>query len=147
MSHRLPHTASPLVQARSNGGYQQAPSCIPAGATGARLSPLDDARRADIALALEWGSAEQPRLDKLQRRAGWAWVRRQSLTWERRWRLAQIEGPANWPAPLPSHSVSGFHARAIAGIGDLIDTGLAFCNCIADFAAGLVEAFNRRRAG
>ncbi len=117
------------------GNWGSVPAAVLAACCeGARLSPLDDLRREEIALALEWGSAEQPRLDKRQRRAGWAWVRRRSLTWERRWRLSQIEGPASWPAPLPSYSASGFRARAIAGIEDLVDTGLAFRNCIADFA-------------
>ncbi|MEI6304080.1 MAG: hypothetical protein WCR74_21810 [Betaproteobacteria bacterium] len=94
--------------------------------------------RAEILLALRWGHAERPQLDKPQRRAGWPWVRRQALAWARRDRLASAgrytEGEARWPAPLPGYEAAGFRARAIASAEELVDAALAFHNCLADFA-------------
>ncbi|MEI6303888.1 MAG: hypothetical protein WCR74_20825 [Betaproteobacteria bacterium] len=99
----------------------------------------DAIARADIRLALRWGRAVQAQLDKPQRRAGWPWVRRQALAWERRERLAgdghYIDGDARWATPLPTHEAAGLRARAIASAEELVDTGLAFHNCVADFVA------------
>ena len=98
----------------------------------------DEDLRADIRLALRWGHALRPQLDKPQRRAGWPWVRRQALAWARRERLASAgrytEGVARWPTPLPGYEAAGFQARAIASAEELVDTALAFHNCLADFA-------------
>ena len=118
------------------GKWRSVPAAVLAACCEAgRQQPLDASRRAEISLVLEWAAAVQPRLDKLQRRAGWAWVRRQSLAWERSRRLAAIEGPATWPVPLAVYEAAGFRARALTNVEALVDAGLAFHNCLADFAA------------
>lgn len=77
--------------------------------------------------------------------AGWAWVRRQSLAWERRQRLAEVHGTEDWAVPLPVHEAAGFRARALSSAGELVDAGLAFHNCLADFvencAGGTMHVF------
>ena len=117
------------------------PPAVTAACFAAARSPAarhDEALRADIRLALRWGHALRPQLDKPQRRAGWPWVRRQALAWQRRARPGgpghYTEGDARWAAPLPGYEAAGFQARALISAEELVDTGLAFHNCLADFA-------------
>lgn len=143
------HADLPARLRDREGGSREGvpPAVLAACCAGARSGGgcVDAMRVAEIQLVFAWAAGTQPELDKLQRRAGWPWVRRQALAWERRMRLAEIAGPRSWPVPLAEHENGAFRARAIGTVDELVDIGLAFRNCIADFAGhcqqGLVQMF------
>ena len=88
----------------------------------------------DLRLVFEWAAREAPVLDKLQRRAGWAWLLRRAMERERRRLLLEVEGPRSWPCAVREVVGGEFVASAVDTVEGLVDEGMAFHNCIAGYA-------------
>jgi hypothetical protein len=87
----------------------------------------------DLRLAFLWAEAEQPRLDKLQRRAGWPWLVRHAFEGERRRLLLEVKRPRTWSSALGEVASGGLRATPVDSAEGLIDEGMAFHNCIASY--------------
>jgi len=88
----------------------------------------------DLRLVFLWAARESPRLDKLQRRSGWAWLLRQALAAERRRMLLEVDGPRAWQFALGEVVSGEYRATPVDSVEGLVDEGMAFHNCIADYA-------------
>jgi hypothetical protein len=97
----------------------------------------------DLRLVFEWAAREAPVLDKLQRRAGWAWLLRRAMERERRRLLLEVEGPRSWPCALAELTAGAFRASALETVESLVDEGIAFHNCIARYARLCQEGWVR----
>jgi hypothetical protein len=97
----------------------------------------------DLRLVLLWAARESPRLDKLQRRSGWAWLLRQALAAERRRLLLEVGGPRAWPFALGEVVSGEYRATPVDSVEGLVDEGIAFHNCIADYAKECQEGWVR----
>jgi hypothetical protein len=91
--------------------------------------------RADLPDVLEWLAAECPQLDKLQRRAGWPWLVRQTRQWlELRQREIDAEAVA-WDVPFDELIVEDFVFRSLKSVRDLWDEARAMHHCADDYAS------------
>ena len=93
------------------------------------------ALRHDMDLVLDWAVASDVRLDKLQQRAGWPWLRRRALGWQRELSLLQAGGSEPWPCEVTRLEEDGLVALAIEDARQLADAAEAFHNCMAMYAA------------
>jgi hypothetical protein len=87
---------------RAEGEWIGLPPAVLAGCCAGLRDPRwrhDDELMGDLTLVRDWARVVEPALDKRQRRAGWPWLRREALAWERREGLAEAGGPGQWPVP------------------------------------------------
>ena len=96
-------------------------------------APLEPGMEEDLRFVFRWAAQASPRLDKLQRRAGWPWLLRRATLAERRRLLMQVEGPRGWFSALDEVASGGLRATVMATVEELVDEGIAFHNCIADY--------------
>jgi hypothetical protein len=99
-----------------------------------RGTGMESAMREDLRLVFEWADEQEPRLDKLQKRAGWPWLLRKAAEAERRRFLLETRGPRSWPCAVGTLEANGLRATAIERVEQLVDEGMAFHNCIASYA-------------
>jgi hypothetical protein len=103
----------------------------------------------DFSGVAAWSARERPRLDKLQRRAGWPWLVRAARKWERRGSMIEEGSSAPWDAPLRTLDVDAWQLVALTSVEVMVDEGLALHNCIARMTErcqrGLALVYSVRR--
>lgn len=85
----------------------------------------------DLSGVADWGARERPRLDKLQRRAGWPWLVRAAREWEKRESMIDGTNPNPWDAPLQVFDSGAWQLVALTSVEAMADEGLALHNCVA----------------
>lgn len=97
----------------------------------------------DLRLVFTWASRELPRLDKLQRRAGWAWLLRQGSAQEKRRLLLQTAEPKSWPFAIGAVESREFRATPVDTVEGSVEEGMGFHNCIAGYVEECQEGVVR----
>lgn len=96
-------------------------------------------------LVLDWALAKDVRPDNLQQRAGWPWLHRRALRWQRAMSFLAAGGDDPWPCDITRMEEDGLVAVAMEDACQLADAAEAFHNCVTTYAdrcrAGTVRLF------
>lgn len=93
------------------------------------------ADRHELEVMLEWlATRDRGPLDKLQRRAGWAWLIENTHEWRALCEAEIYARAATWTVPFESITAGHYELRLIASVADLWAEARAMHHCVDTFA-------------